>query len=439
MTHRIAIITMVCSGVLLSAASRGFAQTTPLAELGSDVFTNILVSRTPAGTGVIAHTPVFLGDPTVTNVTDLINRIHEQVGTQATLFPIGSSSGGFTYNYDSAIGTFSRTTQTFGPSFAERAETIGRGRFSFGMNYLHSSYDSLDSKDLENGDIRFYLLHQPLAPASFVEGDVIEAALTMKITDDTMVWYGNYGVTNSLDIGVAVPISHVSMDIMYHATIRDFATRVVSPTTHVFANGSKTADFRGSGSASGIGDTLIQAKYSIPTNGPVHVAAAVGVRVPSGDSENLLGSGATLTRFLFVASGTGGSLSPHVNVGYTVSSGGDANVPDQVNYIGGVEYGASPRLTIVGDLIGRTVRNSFRLTAAQLVHPFRQGDTAPLETVTLNTVDLTAANLNTFWATGGFKLNPWRNLLVAANLMVPVTDAGLRSRITPTFGFEFTF
>lgn len=436
MSHKVSIVAVVCSCLLFSAAAVS-AQTTPLIELSSEVFRNILVARTPAGTGVIAHTPVFLGDPTVTTVTDLIHRIHEQVGSQASLLPIGSSSGGFTYNYDSALGTFNRTTQTFGPSFAERAETLGRRRFSFGMNYLHSTYKSLDSKDLQNGDIKFELLHQPLTPPSFVEGDVIEAALDMKITNDTMVWYGNYGVTNSLDIGVAVPIVRMSMDVTYHTTIRDFATHVVSPTTHVFANGSKTADFTGSGSASGIGDVFIQAKYRIPTTGNLHMAAAVGVRAASGDVDNMLGSGATLTRFTFVTSGGGGKFSPHANIGYTVSSGAD--VPDQVNYIGGVEYGATPRVSIVGDVVGRTVRNSFRLVDAQLLHPFRQGDTAPRETVTLSTVDLARSNLNTVWGTGGLKLNPWKNLLIAANVLVPLTDVGLRSRVTPTVGFEFTF
>ena len=438
MTHKVAILAVVWFTLLLPTSGAS-AQTTPLIELSSEVFRNILVARTPAGTGVIAHTPVFLSDPTVTTVTDLIQRIHEQVGAQASLLPIGSSSGGFTYNYDSALGAFTRTTQTFGPSFAERAETIGRGRVSFGMNYLHSTYKSLDSKNLEDGDITFELLHQPLTPSSFVEGDVIEAALKMTITNDSMVWYGNYGVTNSLDIAVAVPIVHMSMDVGYHATIRDFATRVVSPTTHVFANGSKTADFSGSGSASGIGDTLIQAKYRIPTTGDVHIAAAVGVRVPSGDADNMLGSGATLTQFMFITSGGGGKFSPHANIGYTVSSGGTGVAADQFNYIGGVEYGASPRVTIVGDVVGRTIRNSFRLVDADLLHAFRQGETARTETVTLNTVDLTRSNLNTIWGTGGVKLNPWRNLLITANVLVPLTEVGLRSPITPTLGFEFTF
>jgi hypothetical protein len=407
-------------------------------ELGSDVFKSILVARTPAGTGVIAHTPVFLTDPTVTNVTDLIDGIHEQLGSQGSLFPIGSSSGGFTYRYDSALGTFSRTTETFGPAFAERAETIGRGRFSVGMNYLHASYRSLDGKNLENGDIRFFLLHQPLSPPSFVEGDVIQAALAMTMTSDTTVLYGSYGISDRLDVGISIPIVRMSMDVTYHATILDFATHVVSPTTHAFANGSKTADFSGSGSSSGLGDILLHAKYGLPTRGPVHLAATLDVHVPSGDPDEMLGTGATLTKFSLVTSGVGTRVSPHANFGYTFAAG-SASVADQINYIGGLEIAVSPKFTVLGDVVGRTVRDSFRLNDASIPHSFQQGNAAPIETVTLQSVELLPGSLNSLWGTGGVKFTPWKSLLISASVLVALNDAGIRSRITPSVGFEYAF
>ena len=99
------------------------------------------------------------------------------------------------------------------------------------MNYLHSRYDSLDGKDLENGEIKFNLLHQPLTPPSYVEGDVIQAALNLKLKSDTTAIFFNYGVTNRFDLGLAVPIVHVAMDLTYNAAILDFATSTVSPTT----------------------------------------------------------------------------------------------------------------------------------------------------------------------------------------------------------------
>jgi hypothetical protein len=228
------------------------------------------------------------------------------------------------------------------------------------------------------------------------------------------------------------------MDITYHATIQDFATHVVSPATHRFADGSKAADFSGSGSASGLGDILFHAKYGIPSQGNVHVAAALDLRVPSGDTENMLGGGSYLTQFSVVVSSVGRKVSPHANLGYTVASGSGA-ATNQVNYIGGVEYAVSPRLTVLGDFVGRNLRDSFRLTDNSLPHEFNQGPNAPTEHVTLDTVQLVSANPNTVWGTGGVKFSPWRNLLISASVLVALNDSGLRSRVTPTVGFEFAF
>ena len=57
--------------------------------------------------------------------------------SQLTALPLPSPAAGFTYAFDPATGTFRRTTRSFGPILAERAETIGRGRLSVGFNYQH--------------------------------------------------------------------------------------------------------------------------------------------------------------------------------------------------------------------------------------------------------------------------------------------------------------
>ncbi len=53
-----------------------------------------------------------------------------------------------------------RASSSFGPLFAERAATIGRGRFSAGFNYQHARYDQFEGSDLDDGTIKFYLRHQ---------------------------------------------------------------------------------------------------------------------------------------------------------------------------------------------------------------------------------------------------------------------------------------
>ena len=398
---------------------------------------SVVLAQTPGGAGVVAHTPVFADDPIVLATTGLVTQVSQQIGAEISNIPLGTSAGGFTYSYDSALGVFNRTTETFGPAFAERAVTQGRGKFSFGMNYLHSRYDSLDGKDLENGEIKFNLLHQPLTPPSYVEGDVIQAALNLKLKSDTTAIFFNYGVTNRFDLGLAVPIVHVAMDLTYNAAILDFATSTVSPTTHVFATGAKTQAFNARGSASGIGDVVLRGKYALTGGMGGGLAVGVDLRLPTGDESDMLGAGETQARFLLIASSPGARMvSPHVNIGYTVASG---ELKDQFNYVGGIEIAPSPKVTVVADVLGRAVRDTLRTIDRSISHSFRRGPTAPLETTTLESIGFETGTLHSVLGTAGVKVNAWKSLLISAHLLFPINDAGLRSRVTPVIGFDYAF
>ena len=428
------IVTVLCLPSIMPA----HADAQGLSDQMFDLFVqSVVLARTPGGGGVVAHTPVFADDPIVRATTGLVSQVSEQIGAEVSNIPLGTSAGGFTYNYDSALGVFNRTTESFGPAFAERAVTQGRGRASFGMNYLHSRYESLDGKNLENGEIKFNLLHQPLTPTSFVEGDVVQAALDLKLTSDTAAFFFNFGVTNRFDLGAVVPVVHVAMDLTYRATILDFATHTVSPTTHVFASGAKTQDFNTQGSASGIGDIVVRGKYALAGGPGGGLAVGVDLRLPTGDETNMLGAGATQTRFLLIASSPlRGRVSPHVNVGYTVGSG---EVKDQFNYVGGIEIAPSPKITVVADLLGRSVRDTLRTIDRSTPHTFREGLGAPLETTTLESVGFESGTLNSVLGTAGVKVNAGQRFLISAHVLFPINDAGLRSRVTPVIGFDYAF
>jgi len=258
----------------------------------------------------------------------------------------------------------------------------------------------------------------------------------MKLTSDTAVFLVNYGVTDRLDIGVGIPIVHVAMDLTYHATILDFATRIVSPTTHLFANGGKTQDFTASGSASGLGDVLVRGKFNLV--GTPNAGAGIGadLRVPSGDEKNMLGTGATQLRIFFIGSGGTGKATGHVNAGFTAS---DKSASNQVNFVGGVEYAATPTVTVVADLLGRTLVDAGRVIDVTSPHPFQQGPTAPVETTQLESVAIASGNVTAALATAGVKFNPGGNLLISAHVLFPLHSAGLKSGVTPVVGFEYSF
>src|SRR5262249_44107944 len=91
----------------------------------------------------IPHFAHFIGDAQTT----LNQTLSTSIATQLAILPIISPASGFTYRYDRASGAFVRTSDSFGPVYSERAQTIGRGKFSLGVSYQHFDFDTLDGVD----------------------------------------------------------------------------------------------------------------------------------------------------------------------------------------------------------------------------------------------------------------------------------------------------
>jgi hypothetical protein len=66
---------------------------------------------------------------------------------------------------------------------------------------------------------------------------------------------------------------------------------------------------------------------------------------------------------------------------------------------------------------------------------------APVDTQTYKVQELefVGGNLNLYLGAAGIRFNPWRTLLVSANLLFPFTDRGLRDRVTPSIGIDYVF
>src|SRR6187200_1284241 len=72
----------------------------------------------------------FVKDRQSAEVTrDTIGRL---LLTELTTTPLTSSSGGFSYRFNPAIGTVERASESFGPFFTERSLTVGSRRASVG-------------------------------------------------------------------------------------------------------------------------------------------------------------------------------------------------------------------------------------------------------------------------------------------------------------------
>jgi hypothetical protein len=403
------------------------------------------------------HPAHFGAQPGAQSIMTAINR---SIASQIATFPLGSSSGGFAYTFDSELGVFSRSTESFGPLFAERALTIGKGKLSFGGTYLHSNYDAFEGQNLHEGDTAFYLQHRDLSPLGthlepYFEGDRIQGNLFLELTTDTTVFFANYGVTDKLDVGFALPFLRIDMNARMHYTILRLSTAPDPFLLHTFAgpgldpSNPATAvdesDVVHAGVSEGLGDLVARAKYQLRRFGAGGLAVGLDLRLPTGDEQELLGSGATQAKLFLIGSGGGRRFSPHVNFGYTFSTGGGASIgelPDEMNYTVGFDAALLPRLTLTGDIVGRTLIDTQRVEVQEETWDYvTRFDTPPdgVQRTTFPRLTPVDGNLNILLGAVGLKFNPFGNLLVSGNVLLSQGKRGLQDYVTPVVSVDYSF
>jgi hypothetical protein len=474
------------------AAVPAHAQDVPLAQVLPDLVLREIVLQRGLGANHEAHFSPLTNEPN-NPVVGIVQSFNTQMATQFSTFPLGSSTGGMTYVFDETVGTFRRGSMSFGPLFAERALTIGRHKLSAGFNYQRTSYNTFEGQNLDDGSIKFYLRHQdccgfadPTALTGFAvqpdgtrldppfEGDLIEAALSLKATAHTTAVFANYGVTDHWDVGLAVPFVRVNLDTRVQARILRLSTcddpfssnqSVQCAAIHSFepGNPNATQTVQRSGHAAGLGDIVLRTKYHFLRATGGGLAAAVDLRLPTGDKNELLGAGGTEAKFLLVASSERGRFGQHVNVGYTAAHGvvagtptglNSASLPDEINYSGGIELVASPRFTLMGDVVGRTLRGAGHLDLVSKRFEYNQnsllltGIPGPgcagfvgftCKSISLDEFTPRPSNLTLLLGTAGVKFNIAGNLLISGGVLFPLTNAGLRSRVTTVVGLDYAF
>lgn len=321
----------------------------------------------------------------------------------ATL-PVASSSSGFLYRLNPALGTDERVTQNFGPFFVERALTAGRHQVSIGLAFQNLEFDSLDGRNLRDGSL-VTTANQFVDESTPFDLD----HLTLDISAHVATLYGNVGITDRLEIGVAVPMVDLTID----------GTRLDTYRGQTFAQAHVAAR------AIGLADIVARSKFTLFEDGGTGVAAAAEIRLPTGRPEDLLGAGTMSAKFLAIGSMEGSRVSAHVNGG--VSVGGLAR---EVSYGGAFGLAATPRMTLTTELLGRWINGVGGIVDVAEPHPTLQG----VETTRL-VADATWLRLMTL--VPGVKWNVSNTWVLAANVAVPLTSGGLTTRFTPFVGLDY--
>ena len=214
--------------------------------------------------------------------------------SQLAGIPLPSPASGFTYKFDSGTGTFVRSTNSFGPILSDRAETIGRGRIAFGFTSQFFSFDHLDGVALT--DIPAVFRHDGFE-AGGGRADVVSTANMIQASVSQFAGALTYGVTDRIDVSLAVPLVRTQLSLLSNAQIYRLGTGS-NVQVHYFRDDlaiggyGSTHQYFIEGSDSGIGDLLVRTKTTLMREGTRAFAAGVDIRVPTGDEQNLLGAGA---------------------------------------------------------------------------------------------------------------------------------------------------
>lgn len=365
--------------------------------------------------------------------------------SQLATVPLPSPASGFTYNFNPATGTFVRSTRSFGPILSDRGETIGRGKIAFGYTYQFFSFDHLDGISLSNVPAVFTHDNPQLGGG---RADVVATANTIEATVSQLTGALTYGLTDRIDVSLAIPVVRTRLALLSNATIHRVGTGA-NLGVHYFRDEDaiggygSTRQYFAEGTAGGVGDLVARVKAMLMREGSRAFAAGVDVRLHTGDEKNLLGSGAPGVRPFAAVSASIGPFAPHANVGYQwngksalagdIRSGDKADLPDQFLYAVGADVLVAERLSVVFDVFGQRVVNSPRLGSRTSTLTGAAGG------VTLPDILFTTQSYWTSAGSFGLKGNLAPRMLIIFNLRFAMADGGLTDRLSPLLGMEWAF
>jgi hypothetical protein len=321
----------------------------------------------------------------------------------ATL-PVATSSSGFLYRLNPELGTVERTTQNFGPFFIERALTAGKGQVSFGATFQHLRFTSLDGHDLRNGSL-ITTANQFVDESEPFDVD----RLTLDIDASVATLYGNVGVTDRLEVGIAAPMVALVVD----------GSRINTYRGRTFTQA--TAHAR----SVGLADLVLRTKFTPYRENGTALAGAIDLRLPTGRNEDLLGAGSRSVRFSAIGSLEDGRFSSHANAGVTV--GGLAT---EFTYGGALAVAATGRVTVIGEIIGRLIDSAGGIVPVVASHPTLR----EVETIRLTS---DGSRLSMIAVSPGVKWNLSETWVLSANVSIPLTKGGLTAPFTPFVGLDY--
>ncbi len=327
-----------------------------------------------------------------------------------------------------------KTATSGGPIFGERSQTLGKGRVFVGANVTAMHFERL--RGVRMDDIEFNFTHQDTPPldtlgSPFFENDVIGVRVAMNVSLIVTTFVASYGLVDGVDLSVAVPVVHTSVQGTSVATIHPAGY----PSPHRFAGTDSapvmTAVAHMDGSASGLGDVAARLKVNVAQTSGFGAAILLDGRFPTGGEENLLGSGKFSGRGLAIVSAKFGTLAPHLNLGYVFRSAKQST--NSVLATLGFDNAVAGWATMAFDLLSEWQVGPSKL---QIPGPVQYQLPYPHS---VDPTNIPGQRDNFLSASVGFKFQTQRGILITTNALFPLRNSGMQPIAVWTGGLEYTF
>src|SRR5881398_190913 len=373
----------------------------------------------------------------------LISFISNAISGNVANLPVSATSGGSTFRFEGGVPV--RTSVSPGLVFAERAQTLGRGRVFVGANVNRMHFTSLRGVRLDGIEMTF--THQNVTgPAcdSLVgssctpygvpthENDVIALRLALDLDMTVTSFFVSFGLLDRVDIGVVVPIVSTSLRGTSDAQIIPFGGTTAQ---HFFGGTADNPQLSTSrfvdGSATGIGDIAARVKVNVTRSDRTTFAVLGDVRFPTGSEDDLLGSGHVAARGLGILSARFGAFAPHANIGYLFRSGDLQN--DAVLATVGFDHLMAPWATLAVHLVSELQVGESKLRLPGTVTydlPFRR---------TVEPTNIPNERDDLINGSFGFKFVTHSGIILVGNTVWPLNRGGLRPNVLWTAGLEYSF
>ena len=353
----------------------------------------------------------------------------DAIAASAANLPLSATTSGVTFRFVGGLPV--RTSSSLGPIFGERAQTLGKGRFVVGANMSGLNFTSLRGVPLNQIVLNF--THDDVDPPGLGqplrENDILQVRLDLSVNLLVSTFFTTYGITDKIDVGIAVPLVHTG--ITGRSTGQFFPFGI--PTSHFFAGDSAnpvlSATATTFGFSTGIGDVALRTKWSLLDKEQLGMAFMADARLPTGSDEDLTGAGHASIRGLFLASARLGNFAPHLNLGYALRGGRN----DAVLATGGFDQPLSDWATIAVDIM-----TEWQVGESSLQLP---NDVAILSPVVRHVTPTNIPDIKDHRVNGSFgmKFRTPGGPIIVANALMPLRRGGLESRFVWTLGIDGNF